>query len=313
MEIIIFLTSLLISALLNMLFQREFIKRGILDKINIRSSHQSLATRSGGSSLFSSLLLISIFFYLSNNEIYDFSLLIPIAIMLVVGLYDDVYKLDFKLKFIFQIIVAKIIIDNGLIIDNLHGIFGVFELSRILGQVCTIFIIVAIINSINFIDGIDGLAISVIALFLLSFELFSSNLSDMFFLTLIILGSVIPLYFFNFRKKNKVFLGDSGSLFLGTVVSIYVLKILSQDYSIKPYYDLNKVIFVISILSYPIFDIIRIFFLRLYKKKSPFLPDKQHIHHLILSRTYNHFKTTLIIVFFSIITIFIVQVANLVF
>ena len=163
MEIIIFLSALLVSALLNMLFQREFIKRGI----NSRSSHQSLATRSGGSSLFSSLLLISIFFYLNNNEIYDFSLLIPIAIMLVVGLYDDIYKLGFKLKFIFQIIVAKIIIDNGLIIDNLHGVFGVFELSRILGQVFTIFIIVAIINSINFIDGIDGLAISVIALFLL--------------------------------------------------------------------------------------------------------------------------------------------------
>ena len=306
MENFIFLSALLVSALLNIFFQREFIKRGILDKINSRSSHQSVATRSGGSSLFSSLLIISIFFYLNNNEIYDFSLLIPIAIMQVVGLYDDIYKLDFKLKFIFQIIVAKIIIDNGLIIDNLHGIFGVFELSRIIGQVFTIFIIVAIINSINFIDGVDGLAISVIALFLLSFELFSSNSSDMFFLTLIILGSVIPLYFFNFRKKNKVFLGDSGSLFLGAVVSIYVLKILSQDYSIKPYYDLNKVIFVISILSYPIFDIIRIFFLRLYKKKSPFLPDKQHIHHLILAKTKKHYLTTSIVIisslFFTILT-----------
>lgn len=308
MEIIIFLSALLVSALLNMLFQREFIKRGILDKINSRSSHQSLATRSGGSSLFSSLLLISIFFYLNNNEIYDFSLLIPIAIMLVVGLYDDIYKLGFKLKFIFQIIVAKIIIDNGLIIDNLHGVFGVFELSRILGQVFTIFIIVAIINSINFIDGIDGLAISVIALFLLLFELFSSNSSDMFFLTIIILGSLIPLYFFNFRKKNKVFLGDSGSLFLGAVVSIYVLKILSQDYSIKPEYDLNKVIFVISILSYPIFDIIRIFFLRLYKKKSPFLPDKQHIHHLILVKTKRHYLTTCIIIISSLIFTILIQI-----
>ena len=308
MEITIFLSALLMSTLLNMLFQREFIKRGILDKINSRSSHQSLATRSGGSSLFLSLLLISIFFYINNNEIYDFSLLIPIAIMVVVGLYDDIHKLDFKLKFIFQIIVAKIIIDNGLIIDNLHGIFGVFELSRILGQVFTIFIIVAIINSINFIDGIDGLAISVIALFLLSFELFSSNLSDLFFLTLIILGSVIPLYFFNFRKKNKVFLGDSGSLFLGAVVSIYVLKILSQDYSIKPYYDINKVIFVISILSYPIFDIIRIFFLRLYKKKSPFLPDQQHIHHLILAKTKKHYLTTSLVIISSLIFTILMQI-----
>jgi len=308
MEIIIISSTLLISAILNILFQKEFIKRNILDNINNRSSHQSIATRSGGSSIFLSLFFISVFFYLNNNKIYDFSFLIPIAIMLFVGLYDDIYKLDFKLKFIFQIIVAKIIIDNGLIIDNLHGIFGVFELSRILGQLFTIFIIVAIINSINFIDGIDGLAISVITLFLLSFELFSSTSSDMIFLTLIILGSVIPLYFFNFRIKNKVFLGDSGSLLLGTVVSIYVLKILSQDYSIKPEYDLNKVIFVISILSYPIFDIIRIFFLRLYKKKSPFLADKQHIHHLILDKTKKHYLTTSIIIISSLIFTILTQI-----
>ena len=308
MEIIIISSTLLISALLNILFQKEFIKRNILDKITNRSSHQSIATRSGGSSIFSSLFFISVFFYLNNNELYDFSFLIPIAIMLFVGLYDDIYKLDFKLKFIFQIIVAKIIIDNGLIIDNLHGIFGVFELGRILGQLFTIFIIVAIINSINFIDGIDGLAIAVITLFLLSFELFSSTSSDMIFLTLIILGSVIPLYFFNFRIKNKVFLGDSGSLLLGTVVSIYVLKILSQDYSIKPEYDLNKVIFVISILSYPIFDIIRIFFLRLYKKKSPFVADKQHIHHLILDKTKKHYLTTSIIIISSLIFTILIQI-----
>jgi len=308
MEVIIISSAMLLSTALNFLFQREFINRNILDKINNRSSHQSLATRSGGSSVFASLFFISIFFYFNNNEIYDFSLLIPVAIMLCIGLYDDIYKLDFKLKFIFQIIVAKIIIDNGLIIDNLHGIFGVFELSRILGQLFTIFIIVAIINSINFIDGIDGLAISVITLFLLSFELFSSTSSDMIFLTLIILGSVIPLYFFNFRIKNKVFLGDSGSLLLGTVVSIYVLKILSQDYSIKPEYDLNKVIFVISILSYPIFDIIRIFFLRLYKKKSPFLADKQHIHHLILDKTKKHYLTTSIIIISSLIFTILTQI-----
>mgnify|MGYP001457436374 CR=1 FL=1 len=308
MEIIIISSAIFISAVLSIIFQREFIKRNILDKINSRSSHQSLATRSGGSSIFTSVFLISIFFYLNNNEIYDFSLLVPIAIMLCIGLYDDIYKLDFKLKFIFQIIVAKIIIDNGLIIDNLHGIFGVFELSRVLGQLFTIFIIVAIINSINFIDGIDGLAISVITLFLLSFEFFSSTSSDMFFLTIIILGSLVPLYFFNFRRKNKVFLGDSGSLLLGAIVSIYVLKILSQDYSIKPEFDLNKVIFVVSILSYPIFDIIRIFFLRLYKGKSPFLADKQHIHHLILGKTKKHYLTTSLIITSSFIFTILIQI-----
>ena len=80
--------------------------------------------------------------------------------------------IDFKLKFIFQIIAAKIIIDNGLIIDNLHGVFGIFEINRILAQILTIFIILAIINAINFIDGIDGLAISITCFLLFHLNFF---------------------------------------------------------------------------------------------------------------------------------------------
>ena len=99
-----------------------------------------------------------------------------------------------------------------------------------------------------------------------------------------------PLYYFNYRKKNKIFLGDSGSLFLGGIVSIYVVYILSNNYVIKSEFDLHKILFVISILFYPIIDIIRIFFLRLIKGKSPFQPDKNHIHHLLLKKTNNHFE-----------------------
>tara|TARA_B100001939_G_scaffold333046_1_gene332629 strand:- start:3954 stop:4649 length:696 start_codon:yes stop_codon:yes gene_type:complete len=227
---------------------------------------------------------------------------------MIVGLYDDVYKLDFKLKFIFQIIAAKIIIDNGLIIDNLHGVLGIYELNRIIAQFVTIFFIVAIINSINFIDGIDGLAISVVSLFIIAFEFFSSSYTGFSYLSLIIIFSTIPLFYFNLKKENKVFLGDSGSLFLGALISIYVLKILSQDYIIKYEYDLNKILFVLSILFYPIVDIVRVVFIRIYNGKSPFEADKNHLHHLILKRAKNnHYFTTIIIVLVSLIAIIIIQ------
>jgi UDP-N-acetylmuramyl pentapeptide phosphotransferase/UDP-N-acetylglucosamine-1-phosphate transferase len=226
---------------------------------------------------------------------------------MVVGLYDDINGVDFKLKFIFQIIAAKIIVDNGLIIDNLHGLFGVYELSRITAQLLTIFIILAIINSINFIDGIDGLAITTVILFIIGFEFFASEPTSFTNLSTILIGSLVSLYYFNFRKKNKVFLGDSGSLFLGGIISIYVIRILTNNYIIKPEFDLHKILFVISILFYPIIDIIRIFFLRLIKGKSPFIADKNHIHHLILSKTNNHFLTTFIIVFISIFFIILIQ------
>ena len=137
-----------------------FIKHKLIDKIKNRSSHKVLATRSGGSSIFITLFLVSLFLYINSNEIFDFSLIIPLGILYTIGLYDDIYQVDFKLKFIFQIIVAKILVDQGLLIDNLNGFFGYLEIPYMLAQFFTIFIIVLIVNAVNFSDGIDGLAIT---------------------------------------------------------------------------------------------------------------------------------------------------------
>ena len=260
MDILLIIISILLSLFILKSSHSYFLKRKFYDPINSRSSHIGTATRNGGISIFLSLLLISVYFYLQSIEIFDYSYLIPLSILLVVGLYDDIYEVDFKLKFLFQIITAKIMIDSGLIIDNFHGILGLYELNRIFAQIFTIFITVAIINSINFIDGIDGLAISIISVFIISFEFFANSQTEFQTISIILLASFIPLLFFNYRSKNKIFLGDSGSLFLGGIVSIYVLNILSTDYIIKNEYDINKMIFVISILGYPIIDIIRVFF-----------------------------------------------------
>ena len=287
--------------------QRLFLKMNYTDKIISRSSHKNIATRSGGVSIFLILFIISSYFYLDGKTLFDYSLIVPLSILALVGLYDDLNNIDYKLKFIFQIIAAKIIIDNGLIIDNLHGVIGIYELSRLASQLLTIFIIVAIINSINFIDGIDGLALSIIIVFILSFEFFSMHITPFRSISLILIPSLIVLSFFNFKKEKKVFLGDSGSHFLGGIASVYVVYVLSNDYIIKPVYDLHKVLFIISIFTYPIIDMIRIFFIRLLNKKSPFKADQNHLHHLILSKTKSHFKTTLLIILFSIIVIFTFQ------
>lgn len=308
MDILLISTSFILSFFIIIVSQKYFLRNNYIDKINTRSSHSSLATRTGGISLFSTLFLISVYFYLTGYDIYEFSLLIPVSILAAVGLYDDINGVDFKLKFIFQIIAAKIIIDNGLIIDNLHGFGGVYEISRITAQLLTVLVIVAIINSINFIDGVHGLAITNVILFICGFEFFAIEQTSYSNLSIILIASIIPLYYFNFRKKNKVFLGDSGSLFLGGIISIYVIRILTKDYIIKSEYDIHKILFVISILFYPIIDIIRIFFLRLLKGTSPFRPDKNHIHHLILKKINNHFLVTLIISSISILFLIFSQI-----
>ena len=185
MEISIIFISFFLTTISLLLFQKIYIKKNIVDRINKRSSHTVIATRSGGIALFAAVFGISSFFYIQGIEIYDFSILIPLSILLVVGYYDDVYDVDFKLKFIFQIIAAKVMIDSGFIIDNLHGFLGIGELNRIVAQLFTIFIIVAIINSINFIDGIDALALSIVSLFIILFEFFATSETSFFYLSII--------------------------------------------------------------------------------------------------------------------------------
>ena len=194
MVIPIIISSFFLSILTYYYFQKIFFKKKIFDKINLRSSHNSIATRSGGLSVFLVLMIISIYFYLNGIDIFNFSILVPLSLLFLIGIYDDIYGVDFKLKFIFQIIAAKIIIDNGLIIDNFHGFFGVYEVNRVIAQLITIFIIISIINAINFVDGIDGLLISISIIFMASYEFFASVNTDINFLSLLVISNLIQLY-----------------------------------------------------------------------------------------------------------------------
>ncbi len=305
MNIVTLFSYLIISSVLIIIIGNFFKSKNIIDQINERSSHNTIATRSGGLAAFISIFLISSISYISGNTLFNYSILVPLALLVFIGLYDDVYNMDFKLKFIFQVISAKIIIDTGLIVDNFHGIFGLFEINRVFAQVFTIFIILSIINAINFIDGIDGLAISIFSLFIISVEFFAVTATQYSNFSELILVTLLPLFYFNFKKNNKVFLGDSGSHLLGGVVSIYVIYILTDNYIIKPQYDLHKIIFVVSVLIYPIFDIIRIVLIRIKKGVSPFNADKNHLHHILLKKINSHLFTVL----FILVTSFLIMAA----
>ena len=116
--------TFLLSALIQYLVQKVFIHYKKFDEINHRSSHKTLATRSGGIGIFVTLFIVAVFYYYLRIDLFDYSLFIPLGIMFVVGVYDDFYDADFKLKFLLQIITAKILIDQGYVISNYHGLFG---------------------------------------------------------------------------------------------------------------------------------------------------------------------------------------------
>ncbi|MDG2372165.1 MAG: MraY family glycosyltransferase [Flavobacteriaceae bacterium] len=295
MDLYILFSVIALSAICTPIVQRIFININKVDLINPRSSHSVKATRTGGASSFLVIFIISLFWYLIGIEPYDFSLLVPISMMFIIGVYDDFYNADFKLKFFIQIIVAKMIIDQGLVIDNFYGVLGLNEIPRIAAQLFTIFVFLVIVNSINFIDGIDGLALTEVFKIILLFEFFHSGNSNLFALGSLTLASLLPLYFYNFKSTNKVFLGDAGSLFLGALIAIYTFYFLGPDYNLD--FAFNKPLLSILILLFPLIDLLRVFIIRIKNKKSPFRPDNNHLHHILLNKRISHFKISLILPF----------------
>ena len=304
-----FILAFLLSALIHFVTQKVFIYFKKFDDFNHRSSHKTLATRTGGIGVFTSLLLISLYFYFNGVELFDYSLFIPIGIMFFVGVYDDFYKANFKLKFFLQIIVAKILIDQGYVISNYHGLFGMYEIPWLLAQLSTIFVFLVVVNAINFIDGIDGLAITELIKTIALIEFLSNGYTSLNFLGFLTVCSLLPLYYFNFKKRGKVFLGDGGSLLLGTLVMVYLIYILGPNYILNPKYSINKALFSILIVLYPLVDLLRVFILRIRAGQSPFEADQRHIHHYF-SKKVNHFLATTLIQIIHLILLIFCLMAN---
>lgn len=306
MQTHVLIVTFVIAFFLHYGVQKLFVYYKRFDNFNNRSTHKTLATRTGGIGIFLSVFFTAVYFYLIQIKLFDYSLFIPLSIMFIVGVYDDLYNADFKLKFLLQVIVAKILIDQGYVISNYHGLFGLYEVPWLLAQVSTVFVFLVVVNAINFIDGIDGLAITEAIKIILLTLFFSSNHLESELLAKLILASTLPLYYFNFKSNNKVFLGDAGSLFLGTFIMILVLTIFRPEFQFTAGLNMNKTLFSVVLLLYPLTDLLRVFIIRIKNKKSPFKPDKNHIHHHALKLTNNHFivslslnvLTTLILLFY---------------
>jgi UDP-GlcNAc:undecaprenyl-phosphate GlcNAc-1-phosphate transferase len=99
-------------------------------------------------------------------------------------------------------------------------------------------------------------------------------------------------------------LGDAGSLLLGTIIALYVFHLLSLEYELKPNFAVNKALLAIVIVIYPLIDLLRVFIIRIAQKKSPFHPDKNHLHHLLLKKGISHFWIVIIIQLISLSILF---------
>jgi UDP-GlcNAc:undecaprenyl-phosphate/decaprenyl-phosphate GlcNAc-1-phosphate transferase len=218
-------------------------------------------------------------------------------ILFTLGILDDIFILSAPKKVIGQIIVTIVLTMKGhLLITNLHGFIGIGALSPIVSYLVTFFIILLVINSFNLIDGVDGLAgsIGLITLTIFSIFLFINKNTADALVAFTLAGSLLAFLIYNFHPA-KIFMGDSGSMLIGLVTAVILIRFLDNDTIYPPQASSNFTI-AFGILLLPLMDVLRVFCLRIFKGRSPFAPDRNHFHHLLLNKGFSHKQVTFILV-----------------
>lgn len=301
MSYVFFTGSCLLSLVLGMVIIPKILlisyKKRLFDMPDDRKIHQTPIPRLGGISFFPVILITSCFvlgirFYtgypMDNMPVNEFLFFTVGGMMLfLIGVADDLIGVSYRYKFLVQIIAALMIVWPGEWFNSLGGLFGIWELPKAIGVLLSLFVVVYITNAINLIDGIDGLAsgLSCIALFVLGIICVVTGDEVYALLTFSTFGVIVPFWFYNVfgnaRRGHKLFMGDTGSLILGYIISLLVIH-LSRVGTCDETVTHSNMVLAFSTLIVPLFDVVRVVLHRLREKKNPFLPDKNHFHHKLL-------------------------------
>lgn len=227
-----------------------------------------------------------------------FAMICVMSIMLYVGTMDDIIGLTPKTRFLVEILVVLLLIYcNDYSINNFHGLWGIYEIPDWIAVPLTVFACVGIINAINLIDGVNGLSSGYCIMACLVFGSTFLWAGDVNRATLAIIsvGALIPFFCHNvFGKASKMFIGDGGTLLMGTVMSAFVINALKSDSllaSVTPD-NMGVIPFTLAVLVIPVFDTLRVMSARIIRGTSPFNPDKTHLHHLLFDLHFSHVGTT---------------------
>ncbi len=207
------------------------------------------------------------------------------------GIKDDILILSASKKFIGQLVAAGIIIKfGGIHINNMHGFLGMYAIPHTASILLTMFTIVVITNSFNLIDGVDGLAGSLGLLTSCIFGLYFLATSQLLYAVMAfsLTGSLIAFLIYNFSPA-KIFMGDTGSLLIGILNSVFVIKFISVAADPATGFPLQSAPALgFAILIVPLFDTLRVVAIRILSRRSPFSPDRNHIHHFLLDLGLSH-------------------------
>ncbi|WP_050784930.1 glycosyltransferase family 4 protein [Capnocytophaga sp. oral taxon 338] len=292
--------------------------KNLMDNPNRRSSHKEKTPTMGGVAFFASLL--SSFYFLQEYDTYKLglSLVIGLLILFYIGVKDDLIGVAPRTKIIGQILAFMFVIDSQeLSIMSLDGFLGVYELPLWISYFLGVFIIIAIVNAYNLIDGINGSA-SMLGIMIFSiFSFIFYQTKDYYFvlLSLSCIGCLLAFLRYNISKTKNIFMGDTGSLLIGLIIGICTLRFLNLSVenlalaNIKYY---NKYVLIFIILFIPFVDTMRVFLIRIFKHRSPFFADRNHIHHIMIDyMKLSHIQASLVLTLFNFIVFILFYIANL--
>ncbi len=267
-------------------------KEGLVDLPNARKIHTTPISRIGGVAIWASTILTFLCLVLLSYYPYGkllSGILLGSSLMFLLGLVDDVYNLNAKFKLFIQIAITTIVYLLGVQINTLP-FFGGIELG-LWSYPLTLMWVVGISNALNFIDGVDGLAGSVVTVGAVSIAVIASAMSPgnliVSLIGFILAGSMLAFLTYNFNPA-KIFMGDSGALFSGFLLSTMSITGIMQSATLA-------VVLPIIILAVPIIDLTYVSLLRISRKTSPFVADKEHIHHRLLQAGFSQKATVLIL------------------
>lgn len=281
-------------------------QKKLFDLPNDRKVHKSPVASLGGVGIFSGFFLAALL-SISLHSNHEFQYYFAAALVIfILGLKDDIVNLSASKKFIGQLIAAGILIHlAGIRITSMHGLFGMEELPRIFSIVLSYLTIILIINAFNLIDGVDGLAGM---LGLLTTSVFGTyfilvGMPAYALLSFALGGSLLAFLIFNYNPA-KIFMGDCGSLLLGLTNAILAIKFIEVADGQTVSLPIQSAVAVgISVLIIPLLDTMRVFSIRILNGRSPFSPDRNHIHHLLLDRGLTHKHVSLFCFLLNIVFI----------
>ena len=275
----------------------------LVDRPNNRKTHLGNVPLIGGIAMFFGAflgLIISNLIFLDENLIF---LVLSSLLLILIGIVDDYYNISHKIRFTFQIIAALIIIHyGGVVLKDLGSLISDNDIHLELFAVAfSLFAIVGVLNALNFSDGVDGMSSSLSLVTFISVGFFAFYTKEFFVLKFVFcfISAIAAFLIFNigFSKGSgyKIFMGDAGSTFLGLVIAWTLISFSQGDESIF------LPVTALWIFAIPLIDTATIMIRRISKRKSPFSPDREHLHHYFLLTGWSDRQTLIIIIIFSIL------------